>query len=101
MSELKDFIENELPRDKKHHLILGDIINEPLALIGFTLDLWFGWPLINFNILLIFAIGFHLWKELIHDWIQGKGNPEFWDFFCGSRSAFLLLFVGNICFFVL
>lgn len=101
MSELKDFIENELPRDKKHHLILGDIINEPLALIGFVIDLIFGLPLIVFNTFLLLAIGFHLWKEVIYDWIQGKGNPEFWDFFCGSRSAFLLLFVGNICFFVL
>ena len=101
MSKLKDFIENKLPRDKKHHLILGDIINEPLALIGFVIDLAFGWPLVAFNILLVLAISFHAWKELVYDWIQGKGNSEFWDFFCGSRNAFLLLFIGNICFFVL
>lgn len=101
MSKLQNYIENELPRDKKHHFILGDLINEPLALIGFVIDLIFGLPLIAFNTFLILAIGFHLWKEVVHDWREGKGNPEFWDFFCGSRNAFLLLFVGNICFFVL
>lgn len=100
MSNIKYYIENKLPRDKKHHLILGDIINEPLALIGFIIDLVFGWPLVAFNILLVLAISFHAWKELIHDWKQGKGNPEFWDFFCGSRNAFLLLFIGNNSFYI-
>lgn len=100
MSKLRHYIENVLPRDKKHHLILGDIINEPLALVGFVIDLAFGLPLIVFNILLILAILFHLWKEVIHDYIQGNGTPEFWDFFCGSRNAILLLFIGNNCFYI-
>lgn len=101
MSKLKDFIENKLPTDKKHHLILGDLINEPLAFIGFVIDMVFGLPLIAFNTLLILAILFHAWKELIHDWRDGKGNPEFWDFFCGSRNAFLILLIGDILYFEL
>lgn len=100
MSKLQNYIENELPRDKKHHLILGDIINEPLALIGFVIDLMFELPLIMFNTFLLLAIAFHAWKEIVHDWRQGKGTPEFCDFFCGSRNAILMLIIVNKSFFI-
>lgn len=86
---LARFIAN-IPQDKKSHLILGVIINFPLALIGFLL---FG--LLGANIGLLLAIGFHAFIE-VWQLVTGKGKFEVLDFLCGSFTAVQILILINL-----
>ena len=89
---IKRFIDN-LDDDKKDHVLLGIITGYPLIIIGFIIDLIFGF---NFMAIIGGLIGIILVgaKEVIHDWIQGKGNPDWWDFIASAIPIlFPLLFL--------
>lgn len=75
---IKKFIDR-LPKDKKDHVLLGIILGYPLMLIGFIIDLFFFLNFYTFVGALIATL-LVASKEVIIDWIQGKGNPEFYDF---------------------
>ena len=69
---LQKFIQN-IPLDKKEHLVLG-VIYSTLIPLGGTFGV--------FGALSGFGIGLFLilWKEIWHDWRLAKGNAEFMDF---------------------
>jgi|TARA_R110000744_G_scaffold153025_2_gene267316 hypothetical protein len=63
---IKKFIDS-IAIDKKDHVLLGIIIGFPLVML---LGVYGG-------LIGIFLVGA---KEVVHDWIFEKGNPEWWDF---------------------
>lgn len=73
---------NSIPNDKKSHLILG-------IFTGFPMVLLFG------NIGGLIAIILYALKEILHDKIQGKGNPEFLDWLWNSIPVFQYLIIYN------
>ena len=86
---IKEFIEN-LPNDKKGHIIAGQILASfitPITLIIGAIFYFFVtievlvWIIFSTSTF-VFGVGtfINIWKELIHDWYLGKGNPEFKDF---------------------
>ena len=79
---LAKFIEN-IPNDKKGHLILG-------VITGFPMVLFFG------NIGGIIAIILYALKEIVHDKIQGKGKCEFLDWWYNSIPVFQFLIIYNL-----
>ena len=105
---IKEFIEN-LPDDKRKHVVLGQIMASfitPIALI-FGIAFYFFVPLevlvwiVFGTATFVFGVGTALnaWKELVHDWYLGKGNPEWLDFVATeiplltSYLPYLILFI--------
>jgi len=70
---------DSIAQDKKDHVLLGVFIGYPLIIIGFVIDQIFNidFMLVSGGIIAIILVGL---KEIIHDWYQGKGNPELADF---------------------
>ncbi len=70
---------DSIAQDKKDHVLLGMFIRYPLMILGFVIDQIFNvdFMLVSGGIIAIILVGL---KELIHDWYQGKGNPELADF---------------------
>ena len=75
---LKEIIDS-IAQDKKDHVLLGMFIGYPLISLGFIIDqiLSVDFALVCGGVIGIILVGL---KELIHDWHQEKGNPEFADF---------------------
>jgi hypothetical protein len=78
----------KIAHDKKDHVLLGMFWGYPLIALGLIIDLILG---LNFMAIIGGSIGIILvgGKEVVHDWILGKGNPEWWDFIA---SAIPILF---------
>ena len=74
---------NNIPRDKKDHVLLGMFVGYPLMILGYIIDLLSG---LNFVIMVGGILGIVLvgLKEIAHDWIMGLGNPEWWDFIASA-----------------
>ena len=70
---------DSIAQDKKDHILLGMFIGYPLMAFGFVVDQIFNvdFALVSGGIISIILVGL---KEIIHDWYQGKGNPELADF---------------------
>ena len=79
---------DSIAQDKKDHVLLGMFIGYPLMAFGFLIDQIFSvdFALVSGGIIAIILVGL---KELVHDWYQGKGNPELADFL---YSAIPILF---------
>lgn len=79
---------DSIAQDKKDHILLGMFIGYPLMAFGFVVDQIFNvdFALVSGGIIGIILVGL---KELVHDWYQGKGNPELADFL---YSAIPILF---------
>ena len=86
---IKEFIDS-LADDKKDHVVLGQIYASfitPIALIFGVIFYFFVsidtlvWVVFS-AATFIFLIGtsFNAWKEVVHDWLKGLGNPEWLDF---------------------
>ena len=79
---------NNIALDKKNHVLLGMFVGYPLMILGFVID-----QILNVDFMLVLGaiagIALVGLKELIHDWYQGKGNPELADFL---YSALPILF---------
>lgn len=72
-----------IARDKKDHVLLGVFIGYPLQIFGLIIDSLIGtsiWFLIATAIALLIVGA----KEVIHDWLLKKGNPEWWDFIASA-----------------
>ena len=82
MKRINNFI-NNIPNDKKAHLIVG-------VLTGFPMVLLFG------NIGGLIAIIIYALKELIYDKLLGKGQMEFLDWLYSSIPVFQLLIIHNL-----
>lgn len=91
---LQKFIQR-LPLDKKDHVILGVILSVFVVLGGLVCLSFYGdfGMFIGSTIGFIFSIGFAGGKEVIHDWLQKKGNPETWDFIA-TAVPILLVYIG-------
>jgi hypothetical protein len=74
---IKKFIDS-IEIDKKDHVLLGIII-------GFTLVLLFGQIGGLMSIALVGA------KEVVHDWIFKKGNPEMMDFIASAIPILMFM----------
>ena len=74
---LQKFIQS-IPLDKKDHIILGIIIGFPLVML-------FGWVGGLVGIILVGA------KEIIHDWLLKKGNPEWLDFIASAIPIIMFM----------
>ena len=79
---VKRFIDS-IAIDKKDHIILG-------LITGFPLILLFG------NIGGLVAILLVALKELLHDKLQKKGNPELLDFIASAVPIIMLLVTYNL-----
>lgn len=73
---------NRIPKDKKDHVLLGMIVGYPLQFVGIILDILF--IDIFFIIASVAAILIVAAKEIVHDWLMKKGNPEWWDFIASA-----------------
>ena len=69
-----------IPQDKKDHVLLGMFIGYPLQTLGYIMDVVIGtnYLFITGSIIAIVLVG--LIKEIVHDWLMKKGNPEWLDF---------------------
>lgn len=70
---MKKWIQN-LPLDKKEHIIVGVIYSAFIPLFAFLfggIGAFFGFMLGTF---------FNVWKEIYNDFYKGKGNAEYLDF---------------------
>ena len=74
---------NNIPKDKKDHVLLGMFVGYPLMILGYLIDILAG---LNFVIILGGILGIALvgLKEIAYDWIMGLGNPEWWDFIASA-----------------
>tara|TARA_R110000796_G_scaffold31086_2_gene82675 strand:+ start:5099 stop:5374 length:276 start_codon:yes stop_codon:yes gene_type:complete len=74
---------NSIAQDKKDHVLLGMFIGYPLQIAGLILD-------ILFKTYYFFLLGSFIAltlvgaKEIVHDWLMGRGNPEWWDFIASA-----------------
>ena len=74
---------NSIAQDKKDHVLLGMLIGYPLQVAGLILD-------ILFKTYYFFLLGSFIAltlvgaKEIVHDWLMGRGNPEWWDFIASA-----------------
>jgi hypothetical protein len=86
---IKKFIEN-LPDDKRKHVVLGQIMASFITPITLIIGL-ISYSFVPIEVLVwivfgtatfVFGVGTALnaWKELVHDWLKGLGNPEWLDF---------------------
>ena len=67
---IKKFI-NSIAIDKKDHVLLGIIIGFPLVLL----------------------VGA---KEVVHDWLFKKGNPEWWDFIASAIPILMFMILKHL-----
>ena len=74
---LQKFIQS-IPLDRKDHVLLGIIIGFPLVML-------FGWVGGLVGIILVGA------KEIIHDWLLKKGNPEWLDFIASAIPIIMFM----------
>jgi hypothetical protein len=74
---IKQFIDS-LQDDKKDHVLLG-------VILGFPLVLLFGFYGGLIGVTLVGA------KEVVHDWLLKKGNPEWLDFIASAVP--ILMFI--------
>ena len=74
----------KIPLDKLHHVILGILIGFPLVLFLGNLG----------GIISLFLVG--IGKEVIHDWLQKKGNPEWCDFWASAIPILMFMILLNI-----
>ena len=74
---IKEFIDS-LAIDKKDHIILGIIIGFPLVML---LGVYGG----LIGITLVGA------KEVVHDWLFKKGNPEWLDFIASAVPILMFM----------
>tara|TARA_B100000780_G_C21056559_1_gene424502 strand:+ start:283 stop:576 length:294 start_codon:yes stop_codon:yes gene_type:complete len=82
MIDIKKIIDS-IADDKKDHVLLGMMVGYPLQFLGLMIDIMTGmhmWFLIGTVIALLAVLG----KEVIWDWIMGRGNPEVWDFIASA-----------------
>ena len=82
---------NNIPKDKKDHVLLGMFIGYPFMILGYLIDVYFD---INFMFIsgAIFSILLVGLKEILHDGIMRKGNVELWDFIASAiPNAFPLI----------
>ena len=75
---IKRFIDN-IPLDKKDHIILGIIIGFPLVILFGQIGGLVGLALVG------------IFKEVIHDWLQKKGNPEWLDFIASAAPIIMFM----------
>lgn len=90
-----------MPLDKKDHVILGVILSVFVilgGLVGLSVN-GVGGMLIGSTIGFALAMGMAGGKEIIHDWLQEKGNPEFWDF-VATAVPIVLVYLGFIVGFI-
>tara|TARA_R110002051_G_scaffold106597_1_gene179653 strand:+ start:6387 stop:6671 length:285 start_codon:yes stop_codon:yes gene_type:complete len=69
--------------DKKDHVLLGMFVGYPLQIFGMTIDIMTG-NSIWFIIASVLGIAIVGAKEIVHDWLLGKGCPEWWDFIASA-----------------
>jgi len=74
---------NNIPKDKKDHVLLGMFIGYPLMILGYLIDILAG---LNFAIILGGVLGVVLvgLKEIVYDWLMDLGTPEWWDFIASA-----------------
>ena len=74
---------NNIPKDKKDHVLLGMFIGYPLMILGYIIDILAG---LNFAIILGGVLGVVLvgLKEIVYDWLMDLGTPEWWDFIASA-----------------
>ena len=74
---------NNIPKDKKDHVLLGMFVGYPFMILGYLIDILAS---LNFVIILGGILGIVLvgLKEIAYDWIMGLGNPEWWDFIASA-----------------
>ena len=74
---------NNIPRDKKDHVLLGMFVGYPLMILGYLIDILAG---LNFVIILSGILGIVLvgLKEIVYDWLMDLGTPEWWDFIASA-----------------
>ncbi len=79
---------NNIALDKKNHVLLGMFVGYPLMILGFVIDQIYSvdFALVSGAIAGIVIVAL---KEIVYDWILGKGNPELADFL---YSALPILF---------
>jgi len=85
---LQRFIQN-LPLDKKEHLVLGIVYSILIPLGGVLFGL--------FGALVGLAIGtfLNLYKELYHDLYKKKGNAELYDFIA-TEIPLIITFISYV-----
>ena len=92
----------KIPKDKKDHGILGRIIGFPLVFIGIIAGLCLFEDkvlgmLIGGNSGAVFAhLLFSIGKEVIHDWLLGRGNPEVLDAVASSLPVIEYQLILNL-----
>jgi hypothetical protein len=79
---IKQFIDS-LQDDKKDHVLLG-------VILGFPLVLLFGFYGGIIGITLAGA------KEVVHDWLLKKGNPEWWDFIASAVPILMFIILKHL-----
>lgn len=79
---LKRFI-NSIAIDKKDHVLLGIIIGFPLVLSFGTIG----------GLIALALVGA---KELIHDKLFKKGNPEWLDFIASAIPVIMFMILHNL-----
>jgi hypothetical protein len=74
---------NNIPKDKKDHVLLGMFVGYPLMILGYLIDILAG---LNFAIILGGVLGVVLvgLKEIVYDWLMDLGTPEWWDFIASA-----------------
>ena len=79
---------NNIPRDKKDHVLLGMFVGYPLMILGYIIDFYFDidFMFITGSLFAVLLVGL---KEIIHDGILGKGNVELWDFIASAIPILL------------
>ena len=82
-NEMIKKIINNIPKDKKDHVLLGMFIGYPLMILGYIIDILAG---LNFAIILGGVLGVVLvgLKEIVYDWLMDLGTPEWWDFIASA-----------------
>jgi len=83
---MKNWIQN-LPLDKKEHVLVGVIYSALIPILGFL----FG----GIGALFGFLLGtfLNLWKEIYNDFYRGKGNAEYLDFIA-TETAILITYLA-------
>ena len=85
---LKEIIQS-LPLDKKEHIVVGVVYSTLIPI----LSLFFG----GVGALIGLGIGtvLNLYKEVYHDFAEGKGNAERLDFIA-TQSPIVIVFISYI-----
>ena len=93
---IKKFIDS-IAYDKKDHVILGLIYGFFFITILSLIGSIFGrkWKIIGATIGFIISTLLVAAKEIINDWLQGKGKPEFNDF-VASEIPIIAIYLNNL-----